>query len=80
MELERRHLLQAMGFLGLGAVASVPAFAAPLTDYPFTLGVAAGDPWPDGFVIWTRLAPHPLQPGSGMPPAICVPPARPMCW
>lgn len=70
MELERRHLLQAMGFLGLGSVASVPAFAAPLTDYPFTLGVAAGDPWPDGFVIWTRLAPRPLQPGSGMPSAI----------
>ena len=26
-------------------------------DYPFTLGVASGDPVPDGFVIWTRLAP-----------------------
>ncbi|WP_332846630.1 alkaline phosphatase D family protein [Pseudomonas lactucae] len=26
-------------------------------DYPFTLGVASGDPLPDGFVIWTRLAP-----------------------
>lgn len=27
-------------------------------DYPFTLGVASGDPLPDGFVIWTRLAPQ----------------------
>jgi alkaline phosphatase D len=33
---------------------------------PFTLGVASGDPWPDGFVLWTRLAPDPLAPdGSG---------------
>lgn len=36
-------------------------------DYPFTLGVCAGDPAPDGFVIWTRLAPRPLEPGYGMP-------------
>ncbi|HVX61214.1 MAG TPA: alkaline phosphatase D family protein [Pirellulales bacterium] len=35
--------------------------------YPFSLGVAAGDPAPDGFVIWTRLAPKPLE-GGGMPP------------
>ena len=27
---------------------------------PFTLGVASGDPSPDGFVIWTRIAPDPL--------------------
>ncbi|HEY0951536.1 alkaline phosphatase D family protein [Nocardioides sp.] len=27
---------------------------------PFTLGVASGDPEPDGVVIWTRLAPQPL--------------------
>ena len=33
---------------------------------PFTLGVASGDPWPDGFVIWTRLAPRPLDEHSGM--------------
>ncbi len=29
---------------------------------PFTLGVASGDPAPDGFVLWTRLAPDPLAP------------------
>lgn len=33
---------------------------------PFTLGVASGDPAPDGFVLWTRLAPDPLA-GGGMP-------------
>lgn len=34
--------------------------------YPFELGVASGDPSPDGFVLWTRLAPQPLI-GGGMP-------------
>src|SRR5438552_7006962 len=28
---------------------------------PFTLGVASGCPRPDGVVLWTRLAPDPLQ-------------------
>ncbi|MCC6793117.1 MAG: alkaline phosphatase D family protein [Thermomicrobiales bacterium] len=32
---------------------------------PFTLGVASGDPLPDGVVLWTRLAPDPLN-GGGM--------------
>ena len=36
-------------------------------DYPFQLGVASGDPAPDGVVIWTRIAPDPLN-GGGMPP------------
>ncbi|HRE61856.1 MAG TPA: alkaline phosphatase D family protein [Micropepsaceae bacterium] len=29
---------------------------------PFTLGVASGDPVPDGAVIWTRLLPFPQEP------------------
>ena len=33
---------------------------------PFTLGVASGDPWPDSVVLWTRLAPAPLEEGGGM--------------
>jgi alkaline phosphatase D len=37
------------------------------TEYPFSLGVAAGDAMPDGFVAWTRLAPRPLEPRGGMP-------------
>jgi alkaline phosphatase D len=45
----------------LGAAAS-PGKLAP----PFTLGVASGDPTPDGIVLWTRLAPDPLN-GGGMP-------------
>ena len=39
--------------------------AGPLPVDPFTLGVASGDPEPDGFVIWTRLAPSPLD-GDGL--------------
>ncbi len=63
---------------GLGAVTlagALPggALAQPargrLAD-PFTLGVASGDPAPDGFVIWTRLAPDPLaDDGMGGMPA-----------
>ncbi|MFN2565809.1 MAG: alkaline phosphatase [Gemmatimonadaceae bacterium] len=36
-------------------------------DDPFQLGVASGDPTPTGAVIWTRLAPLPLEPEGGMP-------------
>lgn len=45
-----------------GAVTRRPTFS----DYPFSLGVASGDPSPDGMVLWTRLAPKPLE-GGGMP-------------
>jgi alkaline phosphatase D len=38
----------------------------PLSDHPFQLGVASGDPTSNGFVIWTRLAPKPIE-GGGMP-------------
>ncbi|MBL9214973.1 MAG: alkaline phosphatase D family protein [Opitutaceae bacterium] len=38
-----------------------------LPGYPFTLGIASGDPLPDGFVLWTRLAPRPVEVGGGMP-------------
>lgn len=34
---------------------------------PFQLGVASGDPTADGVVLWTRLAPEPVN-GGGMPP------------
>lgn len=36
-------------------------------DDPFTLGVASGDPTTTGGVLWTRLAPRPLEPDGGMP-------------
>lgn len=43
--------------------------ATPLsgvTDGVFGLGVASGDPLPDGVILWTRLAPKPTD-GGGMP-------------
>lgn len=33
---------------------------------PFALGVASGDPDHTGFVLWTRIAPAPLDPDGGM--------------
>jgi alkaline phosphatase D len=39
---------------------------AQFKDFPFSLGIASGDPAPDGFVIWTRLAPQPLADGGGL--------------
>jgi alkaline phosphatase D len=66
----RRNFLQAAGGIALmSGFSRRPVFAQALGEYPFTLGVAAGDPWPDGFVIWTRLAPRPLEEHGGMPTA-----------
>ncbi|MBN8203719.1 alkaline phosphatase D family protein [Bacillus sp. NTK034] len=50
--------------LGVGnlTVEASPKFS----KYPFTLGVASGDPLSDSVVLWTRLAPEPLI-GGGMP-------------
>src|SRR3954465_585394 len=69
----RRELLKIAWHLGAGAVAaplaSRRALAKPIFDsYPFTVGVASGDPLPDGIVLWTSLAPSPLE-GGGMPMA-----------
>ncbi|MCK9893750.1 alkaline phosphatase [Frankia sp. AgB32] len=48
-----------------------PTLRAPtpvpgVTDGVFALGVASGDPLPDGVILWTRLAPKPSE-GGGMP-------------
>ena len=48
-----------------------PPLPPNLPDGLFSLGVASGDPVPDGVVLWTRLAPDPLN-GGGMP-AVDVP-------
>jgi alkaline phosphatase D len=57
--------------LGTGSVRSNRAVARPVFfDDPFKLGVASGDPLPDGVVLWTRLTPDPLAADGrgGMPP------------
>ncbi|AKG20058.1 alkaline phosphatase D family protein [Calothrix sp. 336/3] len=70
-QIKRRHLLIGAGaFTGLlatqfshqRAIANIK-----YSNYPFTLGVASGEPDASSVVIWTRLAPDPLN-GGGMPP------------
>ncbi|MGW6511988.1 alkaline phosphatase D family protein [Streptomyces niveus] len=38
-----------------------------ITENPFTLGVASGDPLPETALLWTRLAPEPYSADSGLP-------------
>ncbi len=69
--LSRREFLNASWKLGVGATLLASnaqrLWARPVfDDYPFALGVASGDPLPDGVVLWTRLAPRPLE-GGGLP-------------
>ncbi|HEX7377171.1 MAG TPA: PhoD-like phosphatase N-terminal domain-containing protein, partial [Pirellulales bacterium] len=69
--LDRRSFIYQAGSLAAAAVWSarpqgIVLAASKLAGYPFTLGVASGDPAPDGVVLWTRLAPRPLA-GGGMP-------------
>jgi alkaline phosphatase D len=70
----RRELMKLAWTLGVGVLAAPAAtrrlLGQPVFEsYPFTLGVASGDPLPDGVVLWTRLAPKPLE-GGGMPSAV----------
>ncbi len=54
--------------LAASALALAPlerlAATARFSAYPFQLGVASGEPLPDGFVLWTRLAPDPTDPAT----------------
>ncbi len=77
-ETVRRHGWDRRAFLAYSAAwASLPLAAVraepspesrPPRDYPFTLGVASGDPDPTSVVLWTRLAPRPLEVDQGLPP------------
>lgn len=69
--IDRRQLLQASSALAAAFWMSGKSWGIvrnniSLLDNPFTLGVASGDPSADGFVLWTRLAPRPIE-GGGMP-------------
>lgn len=72
LRLSRRSFLLATSSLAAAALWSSRAFGAVtrypvFSNYPFQLGVASGDPTSDGVVLWTRLAPRPLD-GGGMAP------------
>ena len=68
--LDRRRFLQRTwhGVSASLSLALVPGHLAiasrAFSDSPFTLGVASGDPTSDGIVLWTRLAPDPVDPKS----------------
>ncbi len=55
------------GLPGLTQTACSARTAAFQAD-PFRLGVASGDPDHESVVLWTRLAPQPLEPDGGMGP------------
>ncbi|ODT89185.1 alkaline phosphatase D family protein [Phenylobacterium sp. SCN 70-31] len=69
---DRRRLLIRAAALAAGAMAPAgwtTAWARTrLPENPFRLGVASGEPAPDGVVLWTRLAVDPAAPAGGMPP------------
>lgn len=79
--ISRRGLLGLSAATGLGLAAAAgsaradsrPTVAPDVPDAVYGVGIASGDPFPDGFVIWTRLAPEPLAAdGSGGMPAVDV--------
>jgi alkaline phosphatase D len=65
--ISRRTLLRTGGAAAVILYGSaIPSASAgpQFADYPFKLGVASGEPTPDGIVLWTRLAPDPLNGGG----------------
>jgi len=62
--LSRRRFIGRAAAAAALALSPVGRLAAQVSfsSYPFKLGVSSGDPAPDGFVLWTRLAPEPLEP------------------
>jgi alkaline phosphatase D len=70
--ISRRTLLRTGGTLALGAtlggaLAPRAKGGPPFVGDPFSLGIASGDPTPDGIVLWTRLAPDPTAADGGVP-------------
>ncbi|MCX7283742.1 MAG: alkaline phosphatase D family protein [Novosphingobium sp.] len=57
-----------IGSAAAGILLPASLARAAVKTNPFTLGVASGCPRSDSVILWTRLAPDPLQ-GGGMPPA-----------
>jgi len=62
----RRRFVAGTALAALGVGATDVATGDPGFEDPFTLGVASGDPLPESVVLWTRLAPEPLERTGGM--------------
>src|ERR1700712_2665821 len=53
MPTRRQVIVGAAVAAGVAALPNTPAFADAAS--PFELGIASGDPLPDGVILWTRL-------------------------
>ena len=66
--ISRRTLLRTGGTAAVSLVwlsrAATARAHPPYIPEVFSLGVASGDPTPDGIVLWTRLCPDPLNGGG----------------
>src|ERR1700689_5693288 len=70
--LTRRRLIAGAAGTGVALIAAPALLRSAraqswLPGNPFSLGVASGAPRPDGFVLWTRLAPEPMSSDPEMP-------------
>ncbi len=75
--LNRRHFISATALAAGGLwISGCDGTRHPpeggYTNDPFSLGVASGDPTPSGVVLWTRLAPTPLDPVAPNAPSVWV--------
>jgi alkaline phosphatase D len=71
MRSRRSFLAGSIALTGAGMLPGGRLVAASRVRFsrdPFSLGVASGYPTADSIVLWTRLAPSPLEPGGGIPP------------
>jgi alkaline phosphatase D len=69
MESRRAFLAGSISLAGTSLLSQGRALAASRVRFssnPFSLGVASGFPTSDSVVLWTRLAPSPLEPGGGI--------------
>ena len=64
MSIGRRQFVRLAAVAAAASVSGCQQRGPSFRDDPFTLGVASGDPSPNGFVLWTRLAPDPLNGGG----------------
>ena len=81
-EIDRRTFVKLSGasvaalIFGLGPYTEKVVAQPRFSDYPFSLGVASGDPLPDGVVLWTRPA-LPGPEGGRLPGLLRAPAAAP---
>ena len=75
MSSSRREFVAQLSAFGLALAGfpRLPVLVRPrFAANPFALGVGSGDPAPDGVVLWSRLAPDPLNGGGMTPEAVSV--------